>query len=61
MQKKTKVLPETFELTEAEVAAKTILDGDATVVEEPEETDCEEFARRVEELLQPLADKGLLA
>jgi hypothetical protein len=61
-KKQVKVLPKSFELTETEVAARTLLDGKAEVVEPPEEPemDCEEFARRVEELLQPLADAGLL-
>lgn len=60
MQKETKELPNDFELSEAEIAARNLLDGKAEVVEAPEEMDCEEFWRRVEELLQPLADKGLL-
>lgn len=61
MEKETKVLPKDFELTEAEIAARNLLDGTWEVAEEePVEMDCEEFWRRVEELLQPLADKGLL-
>ncbi|KPJ88514.1 MAG: hypothetical protein AMJ53_16735 [Gammaproteobacteria bacterium SG8_11] len=61
MENKVKELPKTFELTEAEVAARQLLDGKAAGVEDtPEEMDCEEFWRRVDELLRPFADKGMI-